>query len=116
MSAEIIHLGARRPKSNQPAAQHRPTEEQIRSTLFKCWREDRIWYRTALAHRLRLLRAALQISEQEAADAFGVTLRTYRKYERALSSTRTKHLLEFADTFDVSVGWLIAGETPVLYR
>jgi transcriptional regulator with XRE-family HTH domain len=65
---------------------------------------------------LRLLRKALRISEREAADAFCMTLRTYRKWEKPMSRVRSNHrgLYNFAKTFGVSLGWLIAGEGPVL--
>jgi hypothetical protein len=95
----------------------RPTEEEIRGVLYKCWAQDGIWYRIDFAHRLRLLRKALQFSEQEAADALCVTLRTYRRYERA-QPTRPNHpgIQDFAERFGVSINWLLAGEGRVLMR
>jgi DNA-binding XRE family transcriptional regulator len=114
MSAEIVQLSDRRPKSDRRIAGRRPTEEEIRHTLYKCWSKDGDWYRIAFAHRLRLVRAALSISENEAADAFGVTLRTYRNYERA-GPTRSNHgIYEFGRTFSLSLDWLLAGKEPVL--
>jgi transcriptional regulator with XRE-family HTH domain len=63
----------------------------------------------AFGHRLRVTRIALEISEQEAAKAFGVTLRTYRKYE-AGGHQRGNGASDFAEAYDVSLDWLCHGE------
>jgi hypothetical protein len=69
-----------------------------------------------LGERLRFVRTQLNISEEKAAYAFGVTVRTYRRYEAAKPGSWTRGpifyctgnagLSDFADTFDVSLNWL----------
>jgi hypothetical protein len=114
MSAQIIQFGDHLPKA---LSGHRPSEEEIRGVLYDCWAKDALWYHMAFAHRVRPLRKALRISEQEAADALCVTLKTYRKYETA-ERVRTNHqgINNFARTFGISLECLIAGEGPVLLR
>jgi transcriptional regulator with XRE-family HTH domain len=74
-------------------------------------------YYRALGERLRFARTQLGISEEEAAYAFGVTVRTYRHYEGAkpgswihgpiFGCTANNGLADFADTFGVSLNWLL---------
>jgi hypothetical protein len=66
-------------------------------------------FNRAFGERLRFARAQLNISEQEAAYAFGVTVRTYRRYEAGKPWERSTWV-DFADTFGVSTDWLISGE------
>jgi transcriptional regulator with XRE-family HTH domain len=65
--------------------------------------------------RLRTTRLALGISEQEAADAGGVTLRTYRKYEAGFPQ-RKWDFMGFVTKYDVSLDWIIRGEGEALGR
>jgi transcriptional regulator with XRE-family HTH domain len=70
----------------------------------------------ACGHRLRVTRIALGITEQAAADAHGVTLATYRKYEAGYPQ-RPKlagGFVGFANAFDVSIDWLCSGETAYI--
>src|SRR5262249_18256409 len=62
------------------------------------------------AHRLRVTRIVLGISEEEAADAHGVTLATYRKWEDGRPPRSGEPYLAFSAKYDVSLDWLIAGE------
>src|SRR5262245_21795335 len=62
------------------------------------------------AHRLRVTRIVLVMSEKDAAAAHGVTLTTYRKWENGRPPRSNKPYLAFAATYDVSLDWLIAGE------
>jgi Helix-turn-helix len=111
VSAKIIQF--RLPKGRSKS---RPTEKQIRDTLYNCWMEDPIWYQTEFAYRLRLVRKALKISEQQAAAASGMTVKTYRKWESA-ERFRNNYpgVSNFAQTFGVSLTWLICGEGQVLH-
>lgn len=68
----------------------------------------RDYYRQA-SHRLRVTRLALGISEREAADAYGVSLSTYRKYE-AGGSQRGMKILGFSRKYAVSLNWLVGGD------
>jgi transcriptional regulator with XRE-family HTH domain len=51
------------------------------------------------------VRHQLGISEQEAAAAFGVTVRTYRRYEAGKPALEGYG--DFADAFGVSLNWLV---------
>jgi transcriptional regulator with XRE-family HTH domain len=63
-------------------------------------------------HRLRVTRMALGITEKEAADAHGASLKTYRKWENGgPQRQKASALLHFAEKFDVSTDWLVCGET-----
>jgi transcriptional regulator with XRE-family HTH domain len=61
-------------------------------------------------HRLRITRIALGLTEKEAADAHAVSLRTYRKWENG-GRQRGSAFLRFAEKFDVTLDWLVGGET-----
>jgi transcriptional regulator with XRE-family HTH domain len=65
----------------------------------------------AIGHRLRVARAALSISEKEAADAFGVALRTYRRYEAGFPGNLPLTIVKFARKYHISLNWLIDGES-----
>ncbi len=60
--------------------------------------------------RLRVVRIVLDVAEQEAADVCGVTLRTYRRYERGAKQKSIRPIKNFARHFGVSLGWLFDGE------
>jgi transcriptional regulator with XRE-family HTH domain len=61
----------------------------------------------AIGQRFRLTRLACGGTEKEAADAYGVTVRTYRKYENG--QPLRNDFLGFVEKYDVSVNWLLAG-------
>jgi transcriptional regulator with XRE-family HTH domain len=68
----------------------------------------------AHGHRLRVIRAALGLTEREAAAAHGVTLRTYRRWE---AGARPRHVgVAFAERYDVSLDWLVLGKGERLGR
>jgi transcriptional regulator with XRE-family HTH domain len=64
-----------------------------------------------VGHRYRVARLALGLTEEEAAAAAGVAVRTWRKWERT-GPRRARRLgpLDFAARFDVSIGWLFCGQ------
>lgn len=66
---------------------------------------------SAIGHRLRVVRAALGLTEREAADAFGVTLRTYRRYEAGCVGNRPLTIVRFACRYAISLDWIIYGES-----
>jgi transcriptional regulator with XRE-family HTH domain len=68
----------------------------------KQWREQ--------GHRLHVVRVVLDITEQEAAEICGVTLRTYRRYERGAKHKSVRPVRNFARHYGVSLGWLFDGE------
>jgi hypothetical protein len=57
------------------------------------------------AHRLRVTRIVLGISEGEAAAAHGVTLGTYRKWEDGRPPRSCKPYLAFSEKYDVNLDW-----------
>jgi transcriptional regulator with XRE-family HTH domain len=71
-------------------------------------RERRFWL--DVAARLKLTRHLLNISEAEAAAAMYVSLRTYRRWERAEPHRdNVIGVLAFCEKYGVSYGWLFAG-------
>jgi ribosome-binding protein aMBF1 (putative translation factor) len=98
MTAQIIPL--RKVAKLRGPYRKRSPEQQKR-------RDD---YHRAVGERLRFARAQLGISEEEAAYAFGVTVRTYRRYEAAKLGSWINGLADFTDTFGVSPNWLVGCE------
>src|SRR5690242_20697757 len=65
----------------------------------------------AVGHRMRVTRLALGLSEQQAADGYGITLRTYRRWEKGHRQTQcAAPLCKFCLKYDVSMDWLICGD------
>jgi ribosome-binding protein aMBF1 (putative translation factor) len=101
MSAQIIPLRkvAKRPARRGPYKKPSPERQKRRDDFYR-----------AFAERLRFARAQLGISEQEAAAAFGVTVRTYRRYEAGKpaigAQTANNGFADFAGTFGLSLLWL----------
>jgi transcriptional regulator with XRE-family HTH domain len=62
----------------------------------------------AIGQRFRLARLACGGTEKEAADAYGVSVQTYRKYENG--HRQRNDFLGFVEKYDVSVDWLILGD------
>lgn len=100
MIAEIIQFNGPRSKAVTPKRRRR-SESSL--TWFK-----------AFGARLRATRLMSGISEAEAAAACLATLRTYRKYEEGLPH-RSWHrgLISFAQKYDLTYAWLLAGEGPM---
>jgi len=63
----------------------------------------------AAGQRIRLARLGLGITEKEAADAYGVSLPTFRRYEKG-DRQRGCGFVDFAEKFDVPLIWLITGK------
>jgi transcriptional regulator with XRE-family HTH domain len=71
-------------------------------------RSKKFW--ADVAGRLKQARHLLNISEEEAAAAMWVTLRTYRKWERAeRHQSNVFGVIHFAEKYGFSYGWLFAG-------
>jgi len=68
-------------------------------------------FRRGYAERLRRTRELLGISEEEAAAAFQITLRTYRRYELG-KPHRDNHsgTFNFVDTYGLDLDWLFRGD------
>jgi transcriptional regulator with XRE-family HTH domain len=62
------------------------------------------------SHRLRVTRLALGITEADAAEAHGVTLATYQKWEAGCRQLTVGFAIRFAEKYEVSLDWLIEGE------
>jgi transcriptional regulator with XRE-family HTH domain len=74
-------------------------------------------YWRGYGNRLHIVRLALGITDAEAATAYGVTLRTYRRWEAgARQSNTAKPMLSFAKRYGVSLDWLMVGKTHHLSR
>jgi transcriptional regulator with XRE-family HTH domain len=67
-----------------------------------------------ISQRLRLIRKTLGLSEQEAADATRVTIKTYRKWEAGAPTKRFGPIECLCREFEVSIEWMISGEGQFL--
>jgi hypothetical protein len=63
-----------------------------------------------LAHRLRVTRIALGISEKEAAASAHRGVRTWRKYETTGKGRVDYPVVLFCQRYDVSLDWIICGD------
>jgi DNA-binding XRE family transcriptional regulator len=68
----------------------------------------------AIGCRMQITRLALGLTEQQAATAWRVTLKTYRKWEAGAPQRGMRSFLCFADQHDVSLNWLICGDAARL--
>lgn len=73
-------------------------------------------YWHAVARRLRVTRGALGLTEQQGAEAFGVSLLTYRRYEAGRRHRSAGPAINFARRYDVSLDWLFDGDTDRIGR
>ena len=73
-------------------------------------RRSAIEYHLALAQRLRLARETLSISEEEAAAAAGVILRTYRRWEAGNPGQSSRPLFKLGRKLGVNLDWLFSGK------
>jgi transcriptional regulator with XRE-family HTH domain len=64
--------------------------------------------------RMRLIRATLNISEEEAAVAHGVTVKTYRRYEAGAEQRGSDGWLKYCRRFDISLDYYLSGNTHSL--
>ena len=60
--------------------------------------------------QLRLLRKSKGLTQEEAAEIFGVKLTTYQKYERDVISPSYETLGKIADFYDVTTDYLLGRE------
>jgi hypothetical protein len=74
--------------------------------------EDAEWW-PAMGERMRLIRGALNLSEEAAAEACQVSLKT--RYE-AGAQQRTRAILNFSEKLDVCLDYLCRGDTRRLGR
>lgn len=63
----------------------------------------------AFGHRLRTARIAVGLTEEQAAKAAGITVVTWRRYERG-GRIRTQAMVRFAGMYSVNLDWLICGD------
>jgi DNA-binding XRE family transcriptional regulator len=56
--------------------------------------------------RLRLVREALGLTEQQATDGAGVTVRTYRRWEAGHKGKSSGPVFKFGEKFRVNLDWL----------
>lgn len=86
-------------------------------SLRGCWRcshepseEEKTFYQE-LGERFRMMRKLLGISEREAAEAIGTTVRTYRKWE--MGGVQQGYWMwavrDYCDAYGVSYSWLAFG-------
>lgn len=69
------------------------------------------WHSTeGIADRLRIVRAALDFTEQQMAKACGVTLATYRKYEAGAPMLKWRHVVCNLRKYGLTADWLLCGD------
>lgn len=56
--------------------------------------------------RLKLLRQKSGLTQQAAADALGITIRQYQRFEAGEQRPGYDNLIHIADLFQVSLDWL----------
>jgi len=78
--------------------------------LHGAHRHDKMHIWQAIGERLRIARIALDLTEKEAAEAFGVTVRSYRRYEAGDAKFRGERWLRFCRRYKISTDWLICGD------
>ena len=66
-----------------------------------------------LADRLRFARQERRLTQEELAQAAGVGVATVRRAEGGSFEPRLDTIRRLADTLEVRVGWLAAGEEPM---
>jgi transcriptional regulator with XRE-family HTH domain len=91
-----------------PSTRKRPASPALRETGNNKFAMRRSSDR-AIGLRLRVARLLLGVTEREAADACGVTLRTYRGYEDG-RNRRGNGLEAFARKYGCSLRWLFYGD------
>ena len=76
------------------------------------WAERKKTFYQQSGERMRMMRKLLGISEREAAEALGVTVRTYRKWEtgKETRGLQYRRLDEYCDAYGVRFSWLACGE------
>jgi hypothetical protein len=102
MTAQIIPLR----KVTKPRAPRGPYRKPLPEQQKRCTDFYRLF-----GERLRHARAQLRLTEEEAAAAFYITLKTYRRHEAGLPSrSNVKGLRNFWNTYDVNPTWLLGGD------
>ena len=59
------------------------------------------------SQRLREIRIAANYTQQKTADALGITLRSYQRYESANCEPPISTLIAIANLFDISLDYLL---------
>lgn len=88
------------------------------STIEKVRRRQRsekrsIEFYDAYSNRMREVRRLLNISEKDAAAAYGCTLATYRRYENG-ATQRNKGMLNFCEKYGITLNWMMSGKGTML--
>lgn len=69
--------------------------------------EKKALFHEAFSARLRHARESAGVTQQEAADAVYLEIKSYRRYERARSQPSLVTLTRLCDLFGVSADWLL---------
>ncbi len=67
---------------------------------------------TKLPERLVTLKTSRSLMQKDIAEALGIPLRTYQRYERGEGEPNATTLLKMANYFDVSMDYLV-GRTDI---
>jgi DNA-binding XRE family transcriptional regulator len=81
---------------------------RLHKRLFHSRQRYHYEWHQRFGRRLKYVRARLGVSEAQAAELFGVTLKTYRRYERGLTHRdNTEGTIAFALTYGLSMDWFL---------
>jgi len=75
-----------------------------------CYKEGFVLQSSLAKERIKQLRSALGLSQQEIADKLGILVTTVSKYERGVMTPSTNFYLKLKEMFNVNLNWLIIGE------
>lgn len=107
MSADIIRLstGKAVKSKRQRLSAHKKLE------LRRARAKESAAYNQAFTQRIKRVRKLLGISEREAARAWQITLRTYRRWEGGKPIPRMDaRLFNFVETYGIDIDWLVGGD------
>jgi transcriptional regulator with XRE-family HTH domain len=74
---------------------------------------DAAKFHRELGERLRTVRQVLNLTERDAANAAGVTVKTWRKWEGGGLTRGHRWVASFTTRYDISLDWLYAGKGPM---
>jgi DNA-binding transcriptional regulator YiaG len=107
MSADIIRLSTG--KVVKSKRQRLSAQEKLE--LRRARAKEGAAYNQAFAQRIKRVRKLLGISEREAARAWQMTPRTYRRWEGGKPTPRMDtRLFNFVETYGIDMDWLVGGD------
>ena len=69
-----------------------------------------------ISQRLRDLRRSKNMKQQEIAKILNISAAAYSKIETGINDISCRHILTIKSHFNISIDWLLSGETPIDYQ